>query len=194
MSRQGWEDQSIHTASSSRYDPTHTSLRGGGGGGGVSRPTTPAASQYSDYMPMPPQRNTAVATSSKKKAPSNKSSSVTAQNLPHHKAGRVKVGIRIRPAFKDEISNMRGPFTPIIAALNELDNATGLGKVVLTAGANKQREFKFDYAFGPQTTQDQVYDKVGRPVVTDVLSGFNGTIFAYGMVKDVASVVLFLLC
>jgi hypothetical protein len=135
---------------------------------------------YSEYMP--PVRNTAQsgATSGKKKTPGSKKPSVTAQNLPHHKAGRVKVGIRIRPVFKDEIESTRGPFTPIIAAQSAPDPATGLGKVILTVGTGKQREFKFDYAFGPKTTQDHVYDKVAKPVVTDVLSGFNGTIFAYG--------------
>lgn len=183
MSRQYGEDHSVNTASSSRYDPTQTSLRGGGGA--ISRPVTPASSLYSDYMP--PQRNTAPpgggaggASHHKKKPSADKHAAVTAQNLPHHKAGRVKVGIRIRPVFQEEIDNMRGVFTPIIAAQSALDTATGLGKVILNVGTGKQREFKFDYAFGPKVTQDHVYDKVARPVVTDVLSGFNGTIFAYG--------------
>ena len=44
----------------------------------------------------------------------------------------------------------------------------------------KQREFYYDYVFNPNTTQDSVYDRIARPVVTDVLKGYNGTIFAYG--------------
>eukprot|EP00913_Durusdinium_trenchii_P003781 g3502.t1 len=40
--------------------------------------------------------------------------------------------------------------------------------------------FRLDTAFGEETTQDEVYEKVGRPVVEDVLSGYNGTILAYG--------------
>lgn len=44
----------------------------------------------------------------------------------------------------------------------------------------KQRDFVFDYVFDPDSTQDSVYDRIARPVVTDVLKGFNGTIFAYG--------------
>lgn len=172
------EDHSVHTSTSSRYDPAQTSLRGGGA---ISRPTTPASGLFSDIVP--PVRNSAPgATSSKKKTPGNRNSSVTAHNLPHHKAGRVKVGIRIRPVFQDEINNSRVPFTPIISAQSAPDSATGLGKVVLTVGTGKQREFKFDYVFGPQVSQDNVYDKVARPVVTDVLSGFNGTVFAYGTV------------
>ena len=38
----------------------------------------------------------------------------------------------------------------------------------------------FDYAFAPDATQDNVYDEVARPVVSEMLQGTNGTIFAYG--------------
>eukprot|EP00435_Cladocopium_sp_Y103_P044291 s825_g12.t1 len=40
--------------------------------------------------------------------------------------------------------------------------------------------FRLDSAFGQETSQEQVYEEVGRPVVQDVLSGYNGTILAYG--------------
>jgi hypothetical protein len=44
----------------------------------------------------------------------------------------------------------------------------------------KKREFYFDYAFGPRSTQEAVYTTVGAPIVADVLRGQNGTILAYG--------------
>ena len=34
--------------------------------------------------------------------------------------------------------------------------------------------------FPINTTQKQVYEFAGKPVVESVLQGFNGTIFAYG--------------
>eukprot|EP00439_Symbiodinium_sp_Y106_P066160 s1006_g10.t1 len=40
--------------------------------------------------------------------------------------------------------------------------------------------FRLDSAFGQETSQQQVYEDVGRRVVQDVLSGYNGTILAYG--------------
>lgn len=40
--------------------------------------------------------------------------------------------------------------------------------------------FRLDSAFGEETNQEMVYEEVGRPVVQDVLSGYNGTILAYG--------------
>ena len=55
-----------------------------------------------------------------------------------------------------------------------------LGRVSLTLLSGKQRDFVFDYAFPADTSQDQVYERLARPVVNDVLRGFNGTIFAYG--------------
>jgi hypothetical protein len=54
-----------------------------------------------------------------------------------------------------------------------------LGLVYLTLMSGKQREFQYDYVFGARDSQDSVYDRIARPVVTDVLKGFNGTIFAY---------------
>jgi hypothetical protein len=34
--------------------------------------------------------------------------------------------------------------------------------------------------FDVDSTQQQVYEMAGRPVVTSLFDGFNGTIFAYG--------------
>ncbi len=35
-------------------------------------------------------------------------------------------------------------------------------------------------AFGPNSTQDDVFDHAAKPIVDAVLDGYNGTIFAYG--------------
>lgn len=116
----------------------------------------------------------AVTSPSSRKKSSKKSSG----QLPHHKAGRVKVGIRCRPPFQEEIERCKGKFHPIIETRHDTHDANSLGKVGLTLSTGKQREFMFDYVFSPSSSQDYVYDKVARPVVNDVLNGFNGTIFA----------------
>eukprot|EP00929_Paragymnodinium_shiwhaense_P053923 TRINITY_DN27032_c0_g1_i1.p1 TRINITY_DN27032_c0_g1~~TRINITY_DN27032_c0_g1_i1.p1 ORF type:complete len:968 (+),score=203.56 TRINITY_DN27032_c0_g1_i1:125-3028(+) len=41
--------------------------------------------------------------------------------------------------------------------------------------------FDLDRAFGENISQAAVYDYVGRPLIGDVLDGYNGTIFAYGI-------------
>lgn len=46
--------------------------------------------------------------------------------------------------------------------------------------ARKPRRFTFDRMFGPETSQQQLFDDMAKATVEDVLGGFNGTIFAYG--------------
>ena len=96
------------------------------------------------------------------------------------KAGRVKVGIRCRPAFQDEIDFAKGKFVSIIDTTEEDPDQETLGRVKLTLLSGKQRDFIFDYVFHQDSSQDTVFDRVAKPVVDDVLKGFNGTIFAYG--------------
>ena len=42
------------------------------------------------------------------------------------------------------------------------------------------KAFTFDYVFGPNSKQVDIYNLVARPIVDAVLGGYNGTIFAYG--------------
>lgn len=95
---------------------------------------------------------------------------------------RMKVGIRCRPPFKEEIESSRGNFMSIIETkqANVSNDDNSLNTVTLTLMSGRQRDFLFDYALGADITQDYVYNTVAKPVVNDVLKGFNGTIFAYG--------------
>jgi hypothetical protein len=96
------------------------------------------------------------------------------------KVGRVKVGVRCRPAFQDEIDFAKGDFLSIVDCRAEAINDPMLGQLSLTLINGKQREFLYDYVFDSGVTQDHVYNRIAKPVVSDVLKGFNGTIFAYG--------------
>jgi len=42
------------------------------------------------------------------------------------------------------------------------------------------KKFTFDFAFGMDSLQETVYEKLGAPVIVQALEGFNSTIFAYG--------------
>lgn len=44
--------------------------------------------------------------------------------------------------------------------------------------------YLFDKVFKPNATQEKVYNEAAKSIVTDVLSGFNGTIFAYGQTSS----------
>jgi len=51
-------------------------------------------------------------------------------------------------------------------------------------GQGNTKTFTFDRVFGPATTQEQVYIAGAKPIVKDVLDGYNGTIFAYGQTSS----------
>lgn len=42
------------------------------------------------------------------------------------------------------------------------------------------KTFTFDTVFGTDSKQMDVYNEAARPIVENVLEGYNGTIFAYG--------------
>ena len=43
-----------------------------------------------------------------------------------------------------------------------------------------QKNWTYDYILTPETTQDQMYEKVAKKTILDFTDGYNGTIFAYG--------------
>jgi len=51
-------------------------------------------------------------------------------------------------------------------------------------GEKKERKFTFDKILNPTVTQSQVYDATAKNIVKDVLSGYNGTIIAYGQTSS----------
>ncbi|KAL5006438.1 hypothetical protein ScPMuIL_015244 [Solemya velum] len=46
------------------------------------------------------------------------------------------------------------------------------------------RVFVYDKVLKPNVTQEAVYNVAAKPIVADVLSGYNGTIFAYGQTSS----------
>lgn len=52
--------------------------------------------------------------------------------------------------------------------------------LVTGADAPREKTYNFDNVFGPEADQGMVYQAVVSPVLNEVLSGYNCTIFAYG--------------
>ena len=48
------------------------------------------------------------------------------------------------------------------------------------ANADKKNTFRFNHVFDENSTQQDVYDVAAKPILDQVLKGYNGTIFAYG--------------
>ncbi|XP_036341261.1 kinesin heavy chain-like, partial [Rhagoletis pomonella] len=60
-----------------------------------------------------------------------------------------------------------------IPIINVISNSILQGKVYL-----------FDKVFKPNASQEKVYNEAAKSIVTDVLAGYNGTIFAYGQTSS----------
>jgi hypothetical protein len=84
----------------------------------------------------------------------------------------VKVAVRARPMSSKEIG--RGCQNIITIDGGKAITVKG------TEGNQEDKTFTFDFAYDSSSSQIQVYQDLGRPIVTQALDGFNGTIFAYG--------------
>lgn len=87
----------------------------------------------------------------------------------------VKVVVRVRPLNDKEMS----------ADYRNIVYVDAINGIVKLAHLNQSREsppkiFTFDTVFPPDVKQVDVYNRVARPIVDNVLEGYNGTIFAYG--------------
>ncbi|KAJ1409156.1 P-loop containing nucleoside triphosphate hydrolase protein, partial [Ochromonadaceae sp. CCMP2298] len=80
----------------------------------------------------------------------------------------VKVFVRIRPLNKRELAEKQ----TIGWDFNETS--------MLEDTQNGQRVYAYDHCFGPNSTNQETYDIVGKPVVLKAMEGFNGTVFTYG--------------
>lgn len=94
--------------------------------------------------------------------------------VPRDLQTNIKVAVRIRPmTMLEEVQSMQ-----------ELDQGKNsliqlLGTATLVVGPQKDMS-SFDYVFPQHSTQKEVFDSVGLPMIEDVLLGYNGTLFCYG--------------
>lgn len=61
-----------------------------------------------------------------------------------------------------------------------LDNTHDGPDDALRANRSKERTFAYDVAFGPESTQTEVYEQTTRGLVDSVTAGYHATAFAYG--------------
>ena len=82
----------------------------------------------------------------------------------------VKVAIRVRPMNKHEKEENS-------TLCVEVDPANS---TVSVSSKKSIKTFPFDYVYGMDSTQREVYDQVAFPIVDSIFQGYNGTVFAYG--------------
>ncbi len=83
----------------------------------------------------------------------------------------IKVAVRCRPLNSKERNNGEPTCAKIYPE-----------QIVLINPDNKTEEhsFAFDLVFPEDVTQEEVWLKVGQPILGKAISGYNSTIFAYG--------------
>ena len=85
--------------------------------------------------------------------------------------GNFKVFCRVRPLDSQEKPNTE----TLSFRVNE--NAITISP---TTENSSQSIFTFEQIFTPESTQEEVFEKSSKPIINNVLQGFNGTIIAYG--------------
>ncbi|GKT36021.1 Kinesin-like protein like protein [Aduncisulcus paluster] len=96
------------------------------------------------------------------------------------KERNIKVAVRFRPLNSREIQHAidRDEIPGKSAVTCHVDKKTV--DFTTTKSDFEKRRFVFDRVFGASSKQVDVYNFTAKPVVNDVLNGYNGTIFAYG--------------
>ena len=88
--------------------------------------------------------------------------------------GNIKVFCRFRPFNSKELAN-----NP--TRMHRLNKATQL---IIKDSRSEEISFMYDNVFDMDSTQEEVFDKVGGPVLNNILEGFHGTIMAYGQTSS----------
>jgi len=90
----------------------------------------------------------------------------------------VKVVVRVRPLNSGETKEGYRMITKV----NTIDGTikVEMPKRDANNAETPAKIFTFDTVFAPEVKQVDVYNRVARPIVCNVLEGYNGTIFAYG--------------
>ena len=92
------------------------------------------------------------------------------------KSESIKVVFRVRPLNSKEKNDGR----KISTIAHERNGVIEVRNPSPDHNGDASKTFSFDSVFSEHSTQRQIYDTCAAPVVSSVLDGYNGTIFAYG--------------
>ena len=89
----------------------------------------------------------------------------------------MKVVVRVRPLNSKELDSKY----KMITKVNTIDGTIKVEQPKKDVTMDTPAKcFTFDTVFAPDVKQVDVYNRVARSIVNNVLEGYNGTIFAYG--------------
>eukprot|EP00039_Didymoeca_costata_P018846 m.335225 g.335225 ORF g.335225 m.335225 type:complete len:947 (-) comp17543_c0_seq1:112-2952(-) len=93
--------------------------------------------------------------------------------MPAQSSGDVRVCVRFRPQQDRELVKGGLPICKFDASHKNV-----------TMNGSRKAAFTFDRVFNMETRQAEIYEDAAKPIVEDVLQGYNGTIFAYGQTSS----------
>uniref|UniRef100_A0A8C0FAI5 Kinesin motor domain-containing protein n=1 Tax=Bubo bubo TaxID=30461 RepID=A0A8C0FAI5_BUBBB len=79
----------------------------------------------------------------------------------------VKVAVRIRPLLSKEVLHNHQVCVRLVPNRQQII-------------IGKDRVFTFDFVFGKNSTQKEVYTVCIKPLLVSLTEGYNATVFAYG--------------
>ncbi|KAG5177507.1 kinesin-like protein, partial [Tribonema minus] len=97
-----------------------------------------------------------------------------------HTAGDVRVVCRVRPLNAKERAIAGGGGADTAARCVNIAPPDRIESVTQRA----PETFTFDRVFDEASTQAEVFENVARPIVVEVMKGYNGTVFAYGQTSS----------
>ncbi|XP_065213917.1 kinesin-like protein KIF19 [Planococcus citri] len=109
--------------------------------------------------------------------------SSSSNGIADSKRERIAVVVRIRPIFKKDQN--RSVFAidnkTIILEDNGTNQAENIyGKRKTSNNSTKKQQFVFDAVFAEDTSQEEMYNFTTKYLISEIISGYNGTIMAYG--------------
>ncbi|PON32787.1 Kinesin-like protein [Parasponia andersonii] len=149
----GRSDKQQQQQVSSSSSSSYSYSRGGGGGGGAGVHGRPKA---------PSSRRSVTPNSRTRSTPETEQDSE-----------RVRVAVRLRPKNAEDLIP-DSDFADCVELQPELK------RLKLRKNNWSSESYRFDEVFTDTASQRRVYEAVAKPVVESVLSGYNGTVMAYG--------------
>jgi hypothetical protein len=103
------------------------------------------------------------------------------KSIPQSMKSKITVCARLRPIIPEDYQNANAlRNTPEICVHLKSDGQS----VKLIQDKFHNRMFKVDHTFALTASQTEVYNIAVKPLVTDVLKGFNGTSIVYGQTSS----------
>lgn len=92
----------------------------------------------------------------------------------------ISVSVRLRPLNKREISLKQSERWKSLSDVNSVVLLDSAGQPVNEKGSR----FSYDNVFEKTSSNEVIFEKVGKRIVNGVVEGINGTIFAYGQTSS----------